>query len=174
MSLVRVQLPEPRIPPQNCLILRYFFDLTLSDLGIFRHTAIHPEIYTFLHSSYTESVSRLVREQTTGLFGTDKYKYGNPKVLPMKYTHFDDIAPNNRTEFAMLYFAAMRTIQKLDSAIRRTNGGYRTGHQAWLMQRLQYKLSQMSANYKTPQRRDTNAPSGAKYPTGIVIDLTGS
>lgn len=89
----------------------------------------------------------------------------------MKYTHFDDIAPNNRTEFAMLYFAAGRIMQKLEFAIRTTNGGQLTGRQAWLLQRLQHNLVQMAANYKTHQHRDTNALSGAKYPTGIVIDL---
>lgn len=36
----------------------------------------------------------------------------------MKHTHFNDIAPNNRTEFTMLYFAAMYTIRKLEAAIK--------------------------------------------------------
>lgn len=34
----------------------------------------------------------------------------------MEYKRFNDIAPNNRTEFAMLYFAAMRTMRKLEVA----------------------------------------------------------
>lgn len=83
----------------------------------------------------------------------------------MKYTHFDDIAPNNRTEFAMLYFATMRTMRKLEAAIRKTNNGRLTGRQAGLLLHLQHKLEQMVANHKTC--------SGAKYPTGIVIDLKG-
>lgn len=41
----------------------------------------------------------------------------------MKYTHFDDIAPNNHTDFTILYFAACRSLRELQAAIRRTNGG---------------------------------------------------
>ena len=52
----------------------------------------------------------------------------------MKYMHFDDITPNNRTEFAMLYFAA----------IRKTNNG----RQAGLLLHLQRKFMQMSARHK--------------------------
>lgn len=91
----------------------------------------------------------------------------------MKYTHFDDITPNNRTEFAMLYFAAMRTMRKLEAAIRKTNNGHLTGRQAGLLLHLQRKFAQMSANYKATQRKDICGHPGAKYPTGIVIDLKG-
>ena len=66
----------------------------------------------------------------------------------MKYTHFDDITPNNRTEFAMLYFAAMRTMLKLEAAIRKTNDGHLTGRQAGLLLHIQRKFLQMSARYK--------------------------
>ena len=68
----------------------------------------------------------------------------------MKYTHFDDIAPNNRTEFAMLYFATMRTMRKLEAAIRKTNNGRLTGRQAGLLLHLQHKLMQMAANHNPP------------------------
>lgn len=71
------------------------------------------------------------------------------KGLPMKYTHFDDIAPNNRTEFAMLYFATMRTMRKLEAAIRKTNNGRLTGRQADLLLHLQHKLEQMVALWKS-------------------------
>lgn len=71
------------------------------------------------------------------------------KGLPMKYTHFDDIAPNNRTEFAMLYFATMRTMRKLEAAIRKTNNGRLTGRQAGLLLHLQHKLEQMVALWKS-------------------------
>lgn len=73
----------------------------------------------------------------------------------MKYTHFDDITPNNRTEFAMLYFATMRTMRKLEAAIRKTNNGRLTGRQAGLLIHLQRKLVQMSARHKATQRKDT-------------------
>ena len=39
------------------------------------------------------------------------------------------------------------------------------------MLHLQRKFTQMSANYKATQRKDTFAHPGAKYPTGIVVDL---
>lgn len=102
-----------------------------------------------------------------------KHKCDNQKGLPMKYTHFDDIAPNNRTGFAMLYFAAIRTMRKLEAAIRKTNDGHLTGRQAGLLLHLQRKFVQMSANYKATQHKDASARPGAKYPTGIVIDLKG-
>ena len=39
----------------------------------------------------------------------------------MKYKHFDDIKPNNKTDFIMLYFAACRSLRELEAAIRKTN-----------------------------------------------------
>ena len=62
----------------------------------------------------------------------------------MKYTHFNDIMPNNRTEFAMLYFAAIRTMRKLEA----TNGRL-TGRQAGLLSHVQRKLIQMIAAWKS-------------------------
>lgn len=70
------------------------------------------------------------------------------KGFPMKCTHFDDIAPNKRTDFAMLYFAAMRTMRKLEAAIRKTNNGHLTGRQAGLLLHLQRKFAQMAALWK--------------------------
>ena len=66
----------------------------------------------------------------------------------MKYTHFDDICPNYRTDFVMLYFAACRSLHELEAAIRRTNGGKLTCRQAWLFRRLYHKLFQMAALWK--------------------------
>ena len=67
----------------------------------------------------------------------------------MKYKHFDDIEPNNKTDFIMLYFAACRSLRELEAAIRRTNGGKLTCRQAWLLRRIQRKLSQMAALWKS-------------------------
>ena len=89
----------------------------------------------------------------------------------MKYTHFDDILPNHRTDFVMLYFAACRSLRELQAAIRRTNGGKLTCHQAWLLRRIQNKFVQMVARLKATQRNEAPAIPNAKYPTGIVIDL---
>ena len=89
----------------------------------------------------------------------------------MKYTHFDDILPNHRTDFVMLYFAACRSLRELQAAIRRTNGGKLTCRQAWLLRRIQYKFVQVVANYKAHQRNDMSTIPNAKYSTGIVIDL---
>ena len=89
----------------------------------------------------------------------------------MKYTHFDDIYPNHRTDFVMLYFAACRSLRELQAAIRRTNGGKLTCRQAWLLRRIQNKFVQMVASHKAYQRNETPMIPNAKYPTGIVIDL---
>ena len=66
----------------------------------------------------------------------------------MNYTHFDDIRPNHRTDFAMLYFAACRSLRELEASVRRSNGGGLTCKQAWLLRRIQHKLSQMTALWK--------------------------
>ena len=89
----------------------------------------------------------------------------------MKYMHFDDIKPNNKTDFIMLYFAACRSLRELEAAIRRTNGGKITCCQAWLLRRIQYKFMQIVAHHKSHQRNDMSAIPNAKYPTDIVIDL---
>jgi len=89
----------------------------------------------------------------------------------MKYTHFDDICPNHRTDFVMLYFAACRSLRELEAAIRRTNGGKLTCRQAWLLRRIQNKFMQMVARLKATQRNEIPNIPNAKYPTGIVIDL---
>ena len=89
----------------------------------------------------------------------------------MKYTHFNDILPNPRTDFVMLYFAACRSLRELEAAIRRTNGGKLNCRQAWLLRRIQYKFVQMVARLKATQRNDIPTIPNAKYPTGIVIDL---
>lgn len=66
----------------------------------------------------------------------------------MKYKHFGDIEPNHRMDFIMLYFAACRSLRELEAAIRRTNNGYLTCRQAWLLRRIQHKLTQMVALWK--------------------------
>lgn len=66
----------------------------------------------------------------------------------MKYKHFDDIEPNNKTDFIMLYFAACRSLRELEAAIHRTNDGKLTCRQAWLLRRIQHKLAQMVALWK--------------------------
>ena len=89
----------------------------------------------------------------------------------MKYTHFDDILPNHRTDFIMLYFAACRSLHELEAAIRRTNNGNLTCRQAWLLRRIQNKFVQMVARLKATQRNEMPNIPNAKYPTGIIIDL---
>lgn len=71
----------------------------------------------------------------------------------MKYKHFDDIAPNHRTDFVMLYFAACRSLRELESAVRRTQDGTLTNRQAWLLRRLMHKCVQMAASHKSSQRK---------------------
>ncbi len=66
----------------------------------------------------------------------------------MKDMHFDDIKPNNKTDFIMLYFAACRSLRELEASVRRSNGGGLTSKQAWLLRRIQRKLTQMAALWK--------------------------
>lgn len=70
------------------------------------------------------------------------------KGLPMKHTHFDDIAPNNHTDFAMLYFAACRSLRELEAAIRRNQADNLTCRQTWLLRGIQRKLFQIAAMWK--------------------------
>ena len=72
----------------------------------------------------------------------------------MKYKHFDDIEPNNKTDFTMLYLAACRSLRELEAAIRRTNDGKLTCRQTWSLHRIQRKLSQMAARHKAYQRNN--------------------
>lgn len=90
----------------------------------------------------------------------------------MKYTHFDDICPNHRTDFVMLYFAACRSLRELEAAIRRTNGGKLTCRQAWLLRRIQYKFAQMVARHKARQRKfEIAAIMGKKPQKALVASL---
>lgn len=66
----------------------------------------------------------------------------------MKYKHYREIEPSNKTDFIMLYFAACRSLRELEAAIRRTNDGNLTCRQAWLLRRIQYKLTQMASKWK--------------------------
>ena len=80
------------------------------------------------------------------------------KGVAMKYKHFDDIKPNHRMDFIMVYFAASRSLRELEAAIRRTNNGRLTYRQAWLLRRIQHKLTQMVALWKkqTPYKQCEN------------------
>ena len=70
------------------------------------------------------------------------------KGLSMKYKHFREIEPSNKTDFIMLYFAACRSLHELENAIRRTNNGNLTCRQTWLLCRIQRKLTQIVALWK--------------------------
>ena len=69
----------------------------------------------------------------------------------MRYKHFNDIKPNHCMDFIMFYFAACRSLRELEAAIRRTNVGKLTCRQAWLLRRIQYKLTQMASKWKNIQ-----------------------
>lgn len=70
------------------------------------------------------------------------------KGLSMKYKHFQEIEPSNKTDFIMLYFAACRSLRELESNIRYRQNGNLTCKQAWLFRRLYHKLFQMAAKQK--------------------------
>ena len=66
----------------------------------------------------------------------------------MKYKHFNDIEPNHKTDFIMLYFAACRSLRELESNVRYRQNGKLTRKQVWLFRRLYRKLTQMAAMWK--------------------------
>lgn len=66
----------------------------------------------------------------------------------MKYKHFQEISPSNKTDFIMLYFAACRSLSELESNVRYRQNGTLTCKQAWLFHRLFHKLFQMAALWK--------------------------
>ena len=66
----------------------------------------------------------------------------------MKYKHFNDIEPNHKTDFIMLYFAACRSLRELESNVRYRQNGKLTRKQVWLCRRLYRKLTQMAAMWK--------------------------
>lgn len=69
----------------------------------------------------------------------------------MKYKHFDDIKPSNKTDFIMLYFAACRSLRELESNVRYRQNGKLTCKQAGLFRRLYRKLFQIAALWKNMQ-----------------------
>ena len=93
----------------------------------------------------------------------------------MKYAHFDDILPNRRTDFVMLYFAACRSLRELQAAIRRTNGGKLTCRQAWLLRRIQNKFVQMIVRLKATQRKfEIAAIMGKKTQKALIVSLSNA
>ena len=70
------------------------------------------------------------------------------KGLAMKYKHFREIEPSNKTDFIMLYFAACRSLRELESNVRFRQNGNLTCKQAWLFRRIQRKLFQMASLWK--------------------------
>ena len=78
---------------------------------------------------------------------TDKYN-NLKKGLSMKYKHFDNIEPNHRTDFIMLYFAACRTLNKLETDIRRQQNGMLTATQFRCLNLIHRKMTQMAALWK--------------------------
>lgn len=66
----------------------------------------------------------------------------------MKYKHFREIEPSNKTDFIMLYFATCRSLRELESNVRYKQNGKLTCKQAWLFRRLYHKLFQMAALWK--------------------------
>lgn len=66
----------------------------------------------------------------------------------MKYKHFREIEPSNKTDFIMLYFAACRSLRELESNVRYKQNGNLTCKQIWLFHRLYHNLFQMAALWK--------------------------
>lgn len=84
----------------------------------------------------------------TGLLLLSNDKCDNLKGIAMKYKLFDDIKPNHRMDFIMLYFAACRSLRELEASVRYKQNGNLTCKHTWLFRRLYRKLLQMAALWK--------------------------
>ncbi len=89
----------------------------------------------------------------TGLLVESNDKCDNIKGVVMKYKHYREIEPSNKTDFIMLYFATCRSLRELESNVRYKQNGKLTCKQAWLFHRLYRKLFQIAALWKNAPRK---------------------
>lgn len=66
----------------------------------------------------------------------------------MKIKKYQDIAPSNRTNFAMIYHHAGRTLTQIETLLKQAYGKPLPIRPRDRLNRIQYKLEQMVARYK--------------------------
>jgi hypothetical protein len=66
----------------------------------------------------------------------------------MKMKRYEDIEPSNRTTFRMLYYNAGRTLTQIETLLKKSYGNPLPVRPRDRLNRLQFKLEQMTARYK--------------------------
>ena len=69
----------------------------------------------------------------------------------MKMRKYEDIKPSNRTNFVMVYYHAGRTLTQIETLLKKTYGNPLPVRPRDRLNRLQFKLEQMTARYKQCQ-----------------------
>ncbi len=70
------------------------------------------------------------------------------KGLHMNFKHFDDIKPNDKAQFEMLYFSAQRALRRLELKLNRIYNGKTPKHLRIELKQLNRKLTQMAGTWK--------------------------
>lgn len=66
----------------------------------------------------------------------------------MKMRKYEDIKPSNRTNFVMAYYHAGRTLTRIETLLKKAYGNPLPVRPRDRLNRLQFKLEQMTARYK--------------------------
>ena len=69
----------------------------------------------------------------------------------MKMRKYEDIKPSNRTNFVMVYYHAGRTLTQIETLLKNAYGNPLPIRPRDRLNRLQFKLEQMTARYKQCQ-----------------------
>ena len=70
------------------------------------------------------------------------------KGLHMNFKHFDDIKPNDKAQFEMLYFSAQRALRRLELKLNKIYGDKTPKHLRIELKQLNRKLTQMAGAWK--------------------------
>ena len=66
----------------------------------------------------------------------------------MKMRKYEDIKPSNRTNFVMVYYHAGRTLTQIETLLKKAYSNPLPVRPRDRLNRLQFKLEQMTARYK--------------------------
>ncbi|MBR2923321.1 MAG: hypothetical protein IKC10_08430 [Alphaproteobacteria bacterium] len=69
----------------------------------------------------------------------------------MKMRKYEDIKPSNRTNFMMVYYHDGRTLTQIETLLKKAYGSPLPVRSRDRLNRLQFKLEQMTARYKQCQ-----------------------
>lgn len=69
----------------------------------------------------------------------------------MKMCKYEDIKPSNQTNFVMVYYHAGRTLTQIETLLKKAYGNPLPVRPRDRLNRLQFKLEQMTASYKQCQ-----------------------